>query len=75
MGSREDRVTSDTTPSREEMVQKRAYAIWMEAGQPEGMADEHWHKAAAAVDAEEAAVSPLTDLGQEPAPLVVTPNR
>ena len=68
-------MTSDATQHREDMIRQRAYAIWIEDGQPEGFADEHWRKAAAAVDAEEAAVSPLTDLGSEPAPLVVTPNR
>lgn len=68
-------MTSDAMPNREALIRERAYAIWIEAGQPEGMADDHWHRAAAAVDAEEAAVSPLTDLGEEPAPLVVTPNR
>lgn len=68
-------MTSDASPSREDMIRERAYAIWIEEGQSQGLADEHWRKAADAVDAEASAVSPLTDLGEEPAPLVVTPNR
>ena len=62
-------------PNRGEMIRERAYAIWVEDGRPEGKAEEHWQQASDAVDAEETAVSPLTDLGEEPAPLVVTPNR
>lgn len=68
-------MTSDAVANREEMIRDRAYRIWIEDGRPDGMADEHWHRAADAIDAEDAAVSPLTDLGDEPAPLVVTPNR
>lgn len=68
-------MTSDAVANREDLIRDRAYRIWIEDGRPDGMAEEHWHKASDAIDAEEAAVSPLTDLGDEPAPLVVTPNR
>lgn len=68
-------MTSDATPNREDMIRERAYAIWIEEGRPEGRADAHWRQAADALDQEEAAVTPLTDLGEEPAPLVVPPNR
>ena len=68
-------MTSDATPNREDMIRERAYAIWIEEGRPDGFADDHWRKAADALDQEEGAVSPLTDLGEEPAPLIVTPNR
>lgn len=68
-------MTSEAVPNREDMIRDRAYAIWIEEGRPEGMAEEHWRQAADAVDVEDAAVSPLTDLGDEPVPLVVPPNR
>ena len=61
-------------PSRDDLIRERAYAIWIEDGRPEGRADEHWQQAAAALDTEEAAVTPITDLGTEPVPLV-TPIR
>lgn len=72
---REGRMTSEAMPNREDMIRDRAYAIWIEDGRPDGMAEAHWHRASDALDAEEAAVSPLTNVGEEPAPLLVTPNR
>lgn len=32
-------------PTRERTVNERAYAMWHEAGQPEGKAQEHWLQA------------------------------
>ncbi|WP_168879326.1 DUF2934 domain-containing protein [Rhizobium sp. P28RR-XV] len=31
----------------EDIIRERAYLLWLEDGQPEGRADEHWHKARA----------------------------
>lgn len=59
---------------REQAVRERAYAIWLDEGQPEGRSEDHWHRANADLDAEEAIVTPLTDLGGHAAPLV-TPVR
>lgn len=33
----------------EEHIRSHAYALWLEEGQPEGRADEHWHRARDAV--------------------------
>ncbi len=30
----------------EETIRERAYALWEEAGRPDGRADEHWRQAA-----------------------------
>jgi hypothetical protein len=38
---------------REDRVRALAYRLWEEEGQPEGMAEEHWRRAAAILDAEE----------------------
>lgn len=67
-------MSDDGQADRERRVRDRAYVIWVEAGCPEGQADEHWRRAAEAVDQETAAVTPLTDLTDEPVPLV-PPNR
>ena len=32
-------------PERERAISNRAYALWREAGQPEGKAQEHWLRA------------------------------
>jgi DUF2934 family protein len=35
-------------------IERRAYAFWQAEGQPHGRHDEHWHRAAWQIDAEEA---------------------
>jgi hypothetical protein len=37
----------------EQRVRERAHEIWLRAGQPEGMAAEHWAQAEAEIGAEE----------------------
>lgn len=68
-------MTSQAVPNREDMIRDRAYAIWIEEGRPDGMAEEHWRKAAHAIDADDAEVSPFMERGDEPVPLLVPPNR
>jgi hypothetical protein len=33
------------SPMTEERIRERAYRLWLEEGQPEGKASEHWEKA------------------------------
>ena len=47
---------------REDRIRDRAYLIWLDEGSPHGRAEEHWRKAAEALDTEEAAVAPLQNL-------------
>jgi DUF2934 family protein len=36
---------SRPSPITEERIRERAYRLWLEEGQPEGKASEHWEKA------------------------------
>jgi hypothetical protein len=36
---------------KDEMIRQRAYEIWNESGQPEGMEQEHWEQAKRDVEA------------------------
>ena len=38
---------------REERIRQRAYDLWQREGAPEGRDQDHWHEAAAQIDAEE----------------------
>ncbi len=49
-------------PARERTVTARAYAIWHEAGQPEGKAQEHWLRAEQEYDDYSGSVSTPDDL-------------
>ena len=44
--------TASEMPPLDDRIRVMAYAIWEEEGQPEGRADDHWHRAAAIVEAE-----------------------
>ena len=59
---------------RQQRVRDRAYVIWIEDGRPEGRSEDHWRRASEAIDEEDAAITPLTDVTGEPVPLV-SPNR
>jgi hypothetical protein len=39
---------------RDERIRQRAYRLWEEAGRPEGRAEDHWQRAAADLDREDA---------------------
>jgi hypothetical protein len=39
--------------SHEDRIRAKAHALWVEAGRPEGQADEHWMKAARLIDADQ----------------------
>ena len=41
----------------EEQIRQSAYMLWLEEGQPEGKADEHWHRARGAANTREATSS------------------
>lgn len=34
-----------TNEANEDHIRHRAYMLWLEEGQPDGRADEHWHQA------------------------------
>jgi hypothetical protein len=34
-----------TNEANEDHIRHRAYMLWLEEGQPEGRADDHWHQA------------------------------
>jgi hypothetical protein len=36
---------SDSDAARRKRISERAYQAWLDAGCPEGMADEHWYEA------------------------------
>jgi Protein of unknown function (DUF2934) len=36
---------SDPEPDRQNRISDRAYQIWLNAGCPDGKADEHWYEA------------------------------
>jgi hypothetical protein len=38
--------------SKEDMIRAKAHAIWLEEGQPDGRADQHWLRAATLLEAE-----------------------
>lgn len=59
---------------REQRIRDRAYAIWVEEGRPDGRDQQHWHDAESAIDEEDGAVTPLHDIGADPAP-IMPPNR
>ena len=40
-----DNDTVNNTEDRETQVRQHAYRLWLEEGQPEGRADEHWRLA------------------------------
>ena len=44
----------DNAEAREAQVRLHAYRLWLEEGQPEGRADEHWRLATEAADQAEA---------------------
>ncbi len=44
--------------NREEWIARRAYALWEQAGQPEGQEHEHWAQASAEWDARPNAAEP-----------------
>ncbi|WP_137154482.1 DUF2934 domain-containing protein [Rhizobium sp. FKL33] len=41
--------------TKEDRIRKRAHKIWEDAGQPEGLHEEHWSQAVAEIEAEDAA--------------------
>jgi hypothetical protein len=46
---------------REDRIRALAYRIWEEEGQPEGMDEDHWRRAAEMIDAEVIAKMPAPD--------------
>jgi hypothetical protein len=45
MQLRSSGVVSDREPDRQNRISDRAYQIWLNAGCPDGKADEHWYGA------------------------------
>ena len=40
---------------KQTLIEQRAYALWQQEGRPQGRHEEHWHRAAREVEAEEGA--------------------
>ncbi|MFZ1965135.1 MAG: DUF2934 domain-containing protein [Roseiarcus sp.] len=47
----------------EDVIRRRAYELWQQAGCPEGRSDEFWHAARAEMAGEGADEAPAGDLG------------
>ena len=59
-----------TATVSEEKIREIAHTLWMEAGQPEGQAEDHWYKAielASAKAAKKAAAKPAATKAAKPA--------
>lgn len=57
---------SDDQSAPEERIRERAHALWVEAGQPEGRAEEFWHRAREEIEL--AARAPQEFAGETGAP-------
>jgi hypothetical protein len=42
-------VTESTDDKDDEEIRHRAYMIWLDEGQPDGRAEDHWHQAVAEI--------------------------
>lgn len=54
--SRQDNLGRATVNDREARIRERAHAIWERDGRPEGLANQHWERAASDLDREDAAI-------------------
>ncbi|NKM28235.1 DUF2934 domain-containing protein [Rhizobium laguerreae] len=43
-----------TNEANEDDIRHRAYMLWLEEGQPDGRADDHWHQARFVAETKEA---------------------
>lgn len=53
----------------QDRIRQRAYQLWLEAGQPEGMAEEHWEQARELIaieDGQKATLQPVQPPMPEP---------
>jgi hypothetical protein len=58
----------DQGSEHEERIRQRAYALWEDAGRPEGDHDRHWHEARRQIAGEDGKKGPTEELpGAEPA--------
>jgi hypothetical protein len=51
---------------REKRIRERAHALWEQDGRPEGLADQHWERAASDLDREDAAIQREEIQGAKP---------
>jgi len=49
-----------TNEANEEHIRHRAYMLWLEEGQPDGRADDHWHQARSGAERKDAAPVAVT---------------
>ena len=42
-------MTESTDDKDDEEIRHRAYMIWLDEGQPDGLAEDHWHQAVAEI--------------------------
>jgi Protein of unknown function (DUF2934) len=64
-------MTELTDDKDDEEIRRRAYMIWLDEGQPDGLAEDHWHQAAAEIREEaerrERPGSPIEQMGDKTA--------
>jgi hypothetical protein len=58
--------------ARQAQIEARAYALWVESGQPEGRAEDFWYLAKAQIEEEERPAVVDRD-GQEPGGSLIPP--
>jgi len=51
---------TEALPTNEDHIRHYAYMLWLEEGQPEGRAEEHWSQACFTAEAKEEAPSSAT---------------
>src|SRR4029453_4084236 len=54
--TREHAAVSQGDQDRDARIRRRAHEIWEQEGQPEGLAEEHWNRAARGLDQENVAL-------------------
>jgi hypothetical protein len=65
--TRQHAASGQNEQDREARIRKRAHDIWEQEGQPEGLAEEHWKRAAQDLDQEEAGMRREGAAGEKPA--------
>ena len=64
--TREHAARGQEEQDREARIRRRAHEIWEQEGHPEGLADQHWERAAQDLDREDAAIRREGNAGEKP---------
>jgi len=62
----EHAASSQEEQDREARIRRRAHEIWEQEGRPEGLANQHWERAAQDLDREDAAIQREGIAGEKP---------